>query len=136
MHNKFFLYHIVIQSEAKELENILYAIEILPPYGRLNDKSDLTTSYNYDKMGNITSLKRYDVSLVDNLTLTYNGNQLTKVEDATGNATGFTNGASQTNEYTYDANGNLTKDLNKGITNITYNVLSFDKIGFASEILK
>ena len=28
---------IVIQSEAKDLENILYATEILPPYGRLND---------------------------------------------------------------------------------------------------
>ena len=40
-----------------------------------------------------------------------------------GNATGFTNGASQTNEYTYDHNGNLTKDSNKGIANISYNVL-------------
>ena len=34
---------IVIQSEAKNLENIhadvlVYATEILPPYGRLNDK--------------------------------------------------------------------------------------------------
>ena len=29
----------VIQSEAKDLGNILYAIEILPPYGRLNDKT-------------------------------------------------------------------------------------------------
>ena len=28
----------VIQSEAKDLGNTLYAIEILPPYGRLNDK--------------------------------------------------------------------------------------------------
>ena len=36
----------------------------------------------------------------------------------------------------YDNNGNLTQDWNKGITNISYNVLSFDKIGFASEMLK
>ena len=28
----------VIQSEAKDLGNTLYAIEILPPFGRLNDK--------------------------------------------------------------------------------------------------
>ena len=28
----------VIQSEAKDLVDILYAIEILPPFGRLNDK--------------------------------------------------------------------------------------------------
>ena len=91
----------------------------------------------YDKNGNIKYLYRYNNgSLVDNLTYTYSGNQLSKVEDATGNATGFTNGASQDGEYGYDYNGNLTKDLNKGITNISYNVLSFDKIGFASEMLK
>ena len=33
----------------------------------------------------------------------------------------FKDGVKQTNEYTYDANGNLTKDLNKGITDIQYN---------------
>ena len=27
-------------------------------------------------------------------------------------------------EYLWDANGNMTKDLNKGISNITYNVLN------------
>ena len=32
------LKHTVIQSEAKDLGNILYVYEILPPYGRLNDK--------------------------------------------------------------------------------------------------
>ena len=83
----------------------------------------------YDKNGNIQALQRYNNgTLVDNLTYTYSGNQLTKVEDATGNATGFTNGASQANEYTYDNNGNLTKDLNKGITNISYNVLSLPQV--------
>ena len=78
----------------------------------------------YDKNGNITGLQRYGNGLIDNLTYTYNGNRLTKVEDATGNATGFTDGASQANEYTYDNNGNLTQDLNKGITNISYNFLN------------
>ena len=29
---------LVILNKVKDLENILYAIEILPPYGRLNDK--------------------------------------------------------------------------------------------------
>ena len=82
----------------------------------------------YDKNGNITGLQRYNTSLVDNLTYTYNGNQLTKVEDATGNTNGFTNGTNTSNEYTYDNNGNLTKDLNKGITNISYNVLSLPQV--------
>ena len=36
----------------------------------------------------------------------------------------FMNGASQSNEYTYDKNGNLTKDLNKNISSIQYNFLN------------
>lgn len=36
----------------------------------------------------------------------------------------FSNGASASDEYVYDNNGNLTKDSNKGITNIAYNVLN------------
>ena len=82
----------------------------------------------YDKNGNITGLQRYNSSLVDNLTYTYNGNQLTKVEDATGNSNGFANGASTSNEYTYDNNGNLTKDSNKGIASITFNSLNLPQV--------
>ena len=78
----------------------------------------------YDKNGNIEKLQRYGNGLIDNLTYTYNGNQLTKVKDESGNASGFTDGGSAANEYTYDNNGNLTKDSNKGITNIAYNCLN------------
>jgi len=76
----------------------------------------------------VTALQRYGNGLIDNLTYTLNGNQLTKVEDATGNAAGFSNGASTSNEYTYDANGNLTKDSNKGIANISYNSLNLPSV--------
>ena len=89
----------------------------------------------YDKNGNIKSLQRYDQTgasaygLLDNLTYTLTGNQLSCVEDAVSTAaygtnTAFVNGASVAGEYAYDANGNLTKDLNKGITDIQYNVLN------------
>ena len=43
---------------------------------------------------------------------------------AYGTNTAFVNGASAAGEYAYDVNGNLTKDLNKGITDIQYNVLN------------
>ena len=78
----------------------------------------------YDKNGNIKGLQRYGSGLIDNLTYTYSGNRLTRVDDATGNAAGFSNGTSTANEYTYDNNGNLTKDLNKNISSITHNVLN------------
>ena len=39
-------------------------------------------------------------------------------------ATAVKNGANAADEYSYDANGNLTKDLNKGISGITYNFLN------------
>ena len=89
----------------------------------------------YDKNGNIKSLQRYGQTgasaygLIDNLTFTLNGNQLSRVDDAVstvayGTNTAFVNGASAAGEYAYDVNGNLTKDLNKGITDIQYNVLN------------
>jgi RHS repeat-associated protein len=90
-----------------------------------DDKDKYTEKVTaYDKNGNIKKLQRYGNALIDNLTYTYNGNQLTKVKDESGNASGFTDGASAANEYTYDHNGNLTKDSNKNISNITYNVLN------------
>ena len=89
----------------------------------------------YDKNGNIKSLQRYGQTgasaygLLDNLTYTLTGNQLSCVEDAVSTAaygtnTAFVNGTSTAGEYVYDVNGNLTKDLNKGITDIQYNVLN------------
>ena len=86
-------------------------------------------------MGNILGLLRYgqtsssEYGLIDNLNLTYDGNQLQAVKDnAThsvfGNGMEFEDGANQTIEYAYDKNGNLTKDLNKKIAVIQYNLLN------------
>lgn len=98
----------------------------------------------YDKNGNIKALQRYGQTsataygLVDNLTYVLDGNRLTRVDDAvTGAAYNggfeFKNVAGTAQEYYYDLNGNLTKDSNKGITEIKYNVLNLpSKITFGS----
>ena len=99
---------------------------------------------SYDKNGNImagfvrsglTSTGSY--ANLNALTITLNGNQIQSVTDhvPTVAATGgfeFVDGASETIEYTYDNNGNLTKDSNKGISNIAYNVLNLpSKVTFS-----
>ncbi len=90
---------------------------------------------DYDKNGNIKHLKRQghtntnvtSFGLMDDLTYVYQGNQLKSVDDAVASSavTGFVDGSETNEEYVYDTNGNMLKDLNKGITsNILYNHLN------------
>ncbi len=68
--------------------------------------------------------------MIDNLLYQYEDNRLVSVHDAIANTDNgygnfdFTDGTFQATEYVYDANGNMIQDLNKGITNITYNHLN------------
>ena len=90
----------------------------------------------YDKNGNILGLQRNgqlgagdNYGMIDNLTYTLNGNQLARVDDAVGTAEynggfEFKDAVQQADEYAYDANGNLMKDLNRNISNIEYNFLN------------
>ncbi|SCW66070.1 DUF6443 domain-containing protein [Mucilaginibacter sp. NFR10] len=86
----------------------------------------------YDNMGNISSLGRYDNipsqgrKQIDTLTYTYNHYQVTQVDDAStySGLFGFQDPVKVANEYTYDGNGNELKDLNKGISSISYNLLN------------
>ncbi len=87
-----------------------------------------SSSYTYDKNGNIETLVRFDEhsfsDTMDDLTYTYDwGNTLLSVSD-TGNTKGFKDGNTSGNDYAYDVNGNMTMDKNKGITSITYNHLN------------
>ncbi|RXP52376.1 hypothetical protein EC396_11295 [Lutibacter sp. HS1-25] len=110
---------------------------------------------SYDKNGNIKRLKRkghivenptYGISrwygrvfpnhfgTMDDLTYSYDGNKLMRVSDAivtpnlmTGDFKDDNNSTlpDPSNDYTYDANGNMLTDVNKGIsTNIEYNHLN------------
>ena len=89
----------------------------------------------YDKNGNILGIKRCgkrsedEYGLIDNLVMSYNGNQLKAVSDSvTGSAHAdsfeFKDGADLPVEYYYDSNGNLIQDLNKKISEIQYNCLN------------
>ena len=97
--------------------------------------ANYNTSYTYNRQSNLTSLRRNGrtgasfYGLIDDLTFTLDGNWLTRVDDAATSSAyndgfEFKDAVKQDNEYTYDKNGNMTKDLNKNITDIQYNCLN------------
>ena len=101
---------------------------------------------SYDKHGNITGHVRggivdhgwtsesvpspnHNFASVDMMSYTYNGNQVTSIHDSGNSAiyTGsqdFKNNSVSSDEYSYDANGNMIKDLNKEIVTMNYNSLN------------
>lgn len=101
---------------------------------RQNDwQGNYDESLSYDKMGNVQSLLRSGLlddgsyGLIDNLSYSYHGNQLLKVDDAAvgpyyQGAFHFVDGADEAVEYEYDANGNMVRDLNKCISSISYDL--------------
>ena len=103
------------------------------------------TSYSYDSMGNMIHLTRnsaYDYDggyeINDDVYLRYHGNQLVRADNTAYNFwnLGMLHAVDKVQaevEYTYDANGNMTKDLNKGIAEITCNVLNLpNRIAFTN----
>ncbi|HEY0652112.1 MAG TPA: DUF6443 domain-containing protein [Chryseosolibacter sp.] len=126
-----------VYDKSGKLESATYQVKGSGGWDK--EVGALNESMTYDHNGNILTLQRnqrkhqlsgviasYSSELIDNLTYGYNannGNSLEKVTDAS-LTTGFNNGASGTNnDFTYDAHGNTTSDLNKGINTIAYNLL-------------
>ena len=88
------------------------------------------TSYSYDSHGNILSLSRERGSVPDggdDLMMAYSGNRVHAMSDHGGSmipdhlAGSIPSGMTQ---YAYDANGNMTRDLNSGLTVMSYNRLN------------
>lgn len=97
------------------------------------------TGFDYDLNGNIKALQRNDgraSGWMDNLVYDYGtgcnqSNKLMKVTDSGDDFKGFIDGTNDDNDYTYDDNGNMISDLNKGISSsipITYNYLNLPEI--------
>ena len=117
------------------IENATYKIHFFGQYG-ISQYEYTLHNVDYDKNGNILDLNRQgggNEGIIDKLIYTYDiGNKLTEVKDLYGNTTGFNDGNTIGDDYTYDANGNMVKDLNKGIgttatEGITYNHLNLPK---------
>lgn len=103
---------------------------------------NFSTSYSYDKHGNIMTLGRFGKKdagtgtssfvRVDSLQMTYSGNQLTRVTDkgvsvAVAESEDFKDYINGSGQYTYNTNGALTKDTHKGILGISYNSLNLPR---------
>jgi len=121
--------HYAYQYTYDKHNRLTTAFHYVPnPYYGYGLNSDASVSVSeYDKNGNIRSLKRGNI---DNLSYTYTGNQLKSVNDAsdfsdpTMAGMHFEDGPELNDEYHYDDNGNMTIDRNKGIENIAYNNLN------------
>ncbi len=126
---------------------------LLPPSltigpSHVYDTPQYSTSYYYDVNSNPTRILRkgfvgttsstsasgmttitHQYGYTDVLGISLDGNRIKKVQDnidydPVSGATDFNDAADATIEYTYDDNGRLTSDLNKGITQIRYNHLN------------
>ncbi|MCD2426063.1 pre-peptidase C-terminal domain-containing protein [Niabella pedocola] len=105
---------------------------------QLGNGVDPATAYDFN--GNIRQMTQYGFVSNQNLSVktdelhySYmkNGlsNKLKRVDEMAADTRSyqlgdFNNGANTGDDYTYDDNGNLTSDLNKGITGISYNILN------------
>lgn len=119
--------------------NQLTSANYLYSNGLVQDSSYkyVVDNINYDVHGNVTSLSRRSANgngnpadpsnnTMDILSYGYgsnSGNQLMRITDSGDKNRGFIDGNTSGDDYAYDINGNMTKDLNKGITTIEYNYL-------------
>ncbi|EDP94442.1 DUF6443 domain-containing protein [Kordia algicida OT-1] len=122
------------KGQDSSLKNYVYDYD---PLNRIISAVDNTGNYNldeveYDVNGNIKRLQRSGhrnqaatiFGVMDQLVYEYNGNQLEKVTDHVAIDFGFKDGNTVGNDYSYDANGNMIQDKNKGISSISYNHLN------------
>lgn len=99
-----------------------------------------STAYAYDMHGNMLSLTRRGTTntrapgVIDELEISHTGNQLKRVEDhaipvlRSGSQNFLSDAPDAEIQYSYNANGAMSQDLNKGISNIAYNPLNLPQV--------
>jgi RHS repeat-associated protein len=127
-------------DNLNRLKNAIYQKPGGNTYPTYEDYSE--KNITYDKNGNIQTLYRngdlanaLPANQIDNLQYYYkaNSNILLSVFDNSGNTSGFKDGSTWGDDYSYDVNGNMITDKNKNITAIVYNHLNLPtKITFGS----
>ena len=134
-------------SHDKKTDTYIYSYDLL---GRLTDAkfsnqdsnsiwgfsfANYSASYSYDLQGNMLTLKRSgavnDISCgtIDDISATFIGNQLASLRDDAAtvlleNSLDIPNGSWSGTDFAYDANGNQTRDMSRGVADITYNELN------------
>ena len=112
-------------------------------YSILNNSLNVDYLYSekfgYDPHGNITSIERWDDNdAMDVLGFTYVGNQLQSIDDRGVeayhyDAKHYHDNSNSSNDFAYDANGNMIYDQDRGIAAIRYNLLNLpDTIQFTN----
>ncbi|BFP40820.1 hypothetical protein FGF1_16650 [Flavobacteriaceae bacterium GF1] len=114
---------------------------------RLTSAVVQTGHYNmtalYDKNGNITELNRNGhtnatattFGPMDRLGYSYDaGNKLTKVLDIGRKTYGFKDSTTDGQDYWYDANGNMVRDLNKGIGTTSVDGIGYNHLNLPTEV--
>jgi RHS repeat-associated protein len=122
-----------------------------PGAGWTNDKANFSSNFTYDINGNIKTFVQsgiipgLGVQTIDNLSYFYRNsewsNQLLRVDESVtgawnGKLGDFKNGANGNgaNDYTYNADGQLIKDLNKEIGNSTSDGIEYNILGMPSKV--
>ena len=119
----------------------------LPQGLAISGTPDYSAMYEYDLNGNATFIRRNGISrktgnssaqtwtydVIDNIYIDYDGNQPLFIDDTENpllyeNAPGCNDSSFEAEEFAWDANGNMTQDLTKGITSITYNMLNLPSV--------
>lgn len=100
--------------------------------------ADFSTTYSYDLQGNILSLTRHGLKApgvygeIDDITAGYSGNRLTTLCDAAAtvlleSSLDLQEGSWSGSDFAYDANGNQTRDMSRGVAAVEYNELNLPR---------